>query len=174
MPYIKIKQPGFETFSDLLGSVQFKDGQSVEPVSQAEADRIGAIMPIECVDTGAQVGATQRLIDTKDLSVETRNLEEVIKAEGGAESTSESVEGENTVEPVEPVASQSESQEGESGSTDDKSDADADAEIYTQESLEKIADEQGIKGLRVIGDKVGAKANSIPELIERILKKAAE
>ncbi|TOK02416.1 hypothetical protein CGI28_25555, partial [Vibrio parahaemolyticus] len=34
----------------------------------------------------------------------------------------------------------------------------------------KVADESGLRGLREIGDAVGVKGKSIPELIDRILK----
>ena len=41
---------------------------------------------------------------------------------------------------------------------------------YTQEGLEAIADKQGIKGLRVIGDALKVKGNSVADLIADILK----
>lgn len=44
------------------------------------------------------------------------------------------------------------------------------AEKYTRESLEAIADAQGINGLRVIGEKYGVKGRGIVELINEILR----
>lgn len=41
---------------------------------------------------------------------------------------------------------------------------------YTREALEAIADKRGLKGLREIGEELGIKGKSIPELIDRILK----
>jgi hypothetical protein len=41
---------------------------------------------------------------------------------------------------------------------------------YTKEGLEAIADKQGIKGLRVIGDALKVKGNSVADLIGDILK----
>ena len=41
--------------------------------------------------------------------------------------------------------------------------------VHTKESLEKIADASGIKGLREISDPLGIKGLSIAELIEKIL-----
>lgn len=41
---------------------------------------------------------------------------------------------------------------------------------FTQEQLEGIADEKGIKGLREIGDAYGVKATGIAELIAQIMK----
>lgn len=40
---------------------------------------------------------------------------------------------------------------------------------YTRESLEAIADKEGIAGLRVIGERYGVKGRGISELIEGIL-----
>lgn len=45
--------------------------------------------------------------------------------------------------------------------------------IHTQESLGKVADEQGIKGLRVIASQFDVKGNSIVELMALILKAQA-
>lgn len=44
-----------------------------------------------------------------------------------------------------------------------------DIQRYTAEELAEIADKQGIKGLRAIGDQLGVKGNSIAELISKIL-----
>ncbi len=44
---------------------------------------------------------------------------------------------------------------------------------YSQESLAKIADAEGISGLRAIGDAMGVKGTSIVGLIDAILKKQA-
>ena len=41
---------------------------------------------------------------------------------------------------------------------------------YTKESLEEIADAEGIAGLRAIGNEYGVKANSIAALIKEILQ----
>ncbi|MEO9387050.1 MULTISPECIES: hypothetical protein [Chromobacterium] len=41
---------------------------------------------------------------------------------------------------------------------------------YTREGLEAVADKQGIKGLREIGNAMGVKATSVAELIDGILK----
>jgi hypothetical protein len=43
-------------------------------------------------------------------------------------------------------------------------------EKYTRESLEAIADKDGIAGLRAIGDKLGVKGRGIIELITEILR----
>ncbi len=44
---------------------------------------------------------------------------------------------------------------------------------FTEEELSKIADEQGIKGLREIAEPLGIKGNSIKELIAALAKASA-
>lgn len=45
---------------------------------------------------------------------------------------------------------------------------------HSKESLEKIADAQGIKGVREIAEPMGLKGNSISELIDKVLKAQSE
>lgn len=45
---------------------------------------------------------------------------------------------------------------------------------YTKEQLEEIADKDGIKGIRMIGEPLGLRANSISELIGKILAVAGK
>lgn len=48
---------------------------------------------------------------------------------------------------------------------------DASVKSYTREQLEKVADKLGLKGLREIAEKMDVRGKSIPQLIDRILKK---
>ena len=48
------------------------------------------------------------------------------------------------------------------------------SEAYTRESLEGIADKEGIAGLRAIGEKYGVKGRGIGELIAEILAAQAK
>ena len=41
---------------------------------------------------------------------------------------------------------------------------------FTREELESLADEQGISGLRVVGNRLGVKAKGIVEMIDGIMK----
>lgn len=45
---------------------------------------------------------------------------------------------------------------------------------YTQESLEAIADKEGIKGVRAVAEQFGVKGTSIAELIREILEAQAK
>lgn len=59
---IKIVEPGWETFSDHLGFVLFKDGVSVEDVSPAEAARLASIVRIETLE-GRNPSPAQMILD---------------------------------------------------------------------------------------------------------------
>lgn len=50
MVFLRIKQVGMEDFSDYLGSVEFKDGVSVNPVTQQEAERLSGIFAMETTE----------------------------------------------------------------------------------------------------------------------------
>jgi hypothetical protein len=45
---------------------------------------------------------------------------------------------------------------------------------FTRESLETIADKQGLNGLRPIGDKYGIKSNSIVSMIDKLMELTGE
>lgn len=59
---IKLVEPGWETFSDHLGFVLFKDGESVEDVSPAEAARLASIVRIETLE-GHNPSPAQMILD---------------------------------------------------------------------------------------------------------------
>jgi hypothetical protein len=124
---IKIVQPGWETYSDLLGFTLFKDGVSVEEVSPAEAARLASIVAIETLD-GKNPSPAQMILDTWSgpMAVATT-------------------------------------------ATADTAPAQPPAKAWTQDELAALADKSGIKGLREIGDPLGVKGTSIPDLIGKIL-----
>lgn len=59
---IKIVEPGWETFSEYLGFTLFKDGESVEDVSPAEAARLASIVRIETLE-GRNPSPAQMILD---------------------------------------------------------------------------------------------------------------
>ena len=59
---IKLVEPGWETFRDYLGFVLFKDGESVEDVSPAEAARLASIVRIETLE-GRNPSPAQMILD---------------------------------------------------------------------------------------------------------------
>jgi hypothetical protein len=125
---IKLVQPGWETFSDLLGFTLFKDGVSVEDVSPAEAARLASIVSIETLD-GKNPSPAQMILDTWSGPM-------AIATTGTADSV------------VAPAVV---------------------AKVWVEADLAAVADKSGIKGLREIADPLGVKANSIPDLIAKIV-----
>jgi len=144
MPFITLKEPGFENFSGLFGTVLFEGGRSVESLSNMEAARFGAITRCE-TDDGSNPSPAQTDLDRREerASVE-RSTDHVSSDELKAEAKAEAEKAAQKLPK------------------------------YTREELESIADKQGITGLRVIGDEMGVKARSVPEMIDRLMEKQGE
>lgn len=152
MTRIKIVQKGWEGFSSNLGTTVFKDG--IAECSEQEANRIGATIQIVRLNDDDEedgvINIGHEITKTKNLSAEvTPRLK--------------------TAEELAALKSENEPEESEDDETEDDETEDA-AEAWTEESLEAIADEKGIKGLREIGDKFGVKSTKIAELIDKILE----
>src|SRR5690554_6139725 len=73
MPIVKLVAPGWDSYNGVIEGIQFKDGQSVEPLSQAAAERLGCFMRIETLD-GKQVSLTQRMVDNYRKNLEDHGL----------------------------------------------------------------------------------------------------
>lgn len=140
---IKIAQPGWEGFTGQFGPVEFKDGVSLGPVDQVFVDRCAAEIKIVDAETGAPVGVQERLIEAQCVTLDV--LDRLPRAT------------EADVAPA-PKPAPAPVQVAE------------DVKTWTDEELMAIADDQGIKGLREIGDAMGAKGRAIPELINNILQ----
>ena len=142
MPFIILKEPGFEGFTGLFGTVEFENGRSVESISNHEAKRFGAITRCETED-GINPSPSQDDIDRREqaASEERATVDpttEELKAQEQAQSKpalSDLVQGE-----------------------------------ITRERLEQIADKSGIAGLRKIAEPLGIKDKSVPGLINKILE----
>lgn len=133
MPYIVLKEPGFESFNGLFGTVMFENGRSIESISSMEAERFGAIT--RCVtEDGDNPSTVQKQLDARNDKAEVKKPLESV------DHTPAQTEALKTVE-----------------------------YDFTRESLEKAADEGGIKGLRVIGDQHGVKGRSVAEIISELL-----
>jgi hypothetical protein len=137
---LRIIQQGWQGYSDTLGGVRFVDGVSAEPVSQAVAQRLAAILQIETVteDGGAGVNPSpsQVLIDSADKPASVDLKPAVMTTDVGVKVLERGV----------------------------------DAVQWTREELEKIASDKGIGGLREITEGTDIKGNKIVDLIEKILK----
>lgn len=78
---IKLVEPGWETFSEYLGFTLFKDGESVEDVSSAEAARLASIVRIETLE-GRDPSPAQMILDnwSGPMSVATTDTADAAKA----------------------------------------------------------------------------------------------
>ena len=151
---VRIDQPGYENFNEELSGVKFTNGVSDEPVPVLLQNMLGAVFRLVAVDAEeeTQVGAAVYQNLKRDEVV----AEVVEEKKTDAELT----EGEESTEPTEP--------------TEDTESTEETRPSWTQEALEKIADDQGIKGLREIAEPMGLKGTSIAALIKAILDKTAE
>lgn len=163
MPHIRLKSKGWSNFTGLFGSVEFKDGRSVDNISQMEAARMAAITPVE-TDDGKNPSAAQAIIDSKSyLAKEGDPARKMTSEESKASMKShrDSVDkGKNK-----------EADESEIVIEGDAPKGDEKGEHYTIKELEIIADKGGLPALRLIGDELGVRSNSISGLISNILLK---
>lgn len=157
---IKVVKGVFAGYTGVLGmGHQFIDGVSVEPLTTAEAQMIAAEGDTYIVDENGEfvvdsAGAPYKVMPgampvPDSLGVSFADSKREVKVEKVEETPSEPASMADEAEPAEPAE-------------------------FTREALEAIADKEGLRGLREIGDSVGAKGKSIPELIERILEKAGK
>lgn len=150
MKHLKIVQAGWETYSSYMGGVLFKDGVTVHPLPQFVADRISSgIQMVEINEDGSETpaGVAHRLV-----------------AESGARAAV-----------VQPLERASDADLAKEAALDAIRAQKAPVDVfYSAGELEKIVDEQGLKGLRVIGDQWGVKHRSIPVLLKLILDAQTE
>ncbi|MFM0095671.1 hypothetical protein PQQ87_08660 [Paraburkholderia nemoris] len=135
---LRLKQPGWESYSGQMGVIQFVDGVSVGDVLEIDAVRVSAVMLCEWED-GTTASVAKRLVDEADTpapSLERSKADDLAKV----------------------TAAQPKKEKPK----------------FTEAELEKIADEKGINGLRELAEPFGIKSNSIRNLIDAMLKAAAE
>lgn len=139
---VKIIEPGWENFTGEFGPANFEDGVSIFPLSPVHVDRVAAELRVVDADdeAGGQIGPQVRLIEAKCVSLDV--LDRLETAENEPELP--------LVAPEPPPPPEPE-------------------KLWTKDELFNVADKDGIKGLRAIGDPLGAKGRAIPELIEDIL-----
>lgn len=144
---IKITEPGWQGFSDVLSGVPFDKGVSAREVSRPEADAISAVIRVQIVDGGEDdCGVAERLVRGNTTRAE------VAEQAKRAEQAELDAEREKRKKAAEEKAKELAGQ------------------LYTAEQLEAIADEKGITGLREIAKPLGVSDRSIAGLIREILK----
>jgi hypothetical protein len=151
---IKIVQPGWDSYTGLLGTIRFENG--IGEATRTEAIRCGSTLKIAEYDevtgtTGDLISPAAEIVRRKSDSAPvvtalTRGVDEppVI---GSTEAPAEAEEPANT-----------------------EGDTPAESPLRTKEELEEIADAKGIAALREIAEPLGVRDTSIAGLIEKILK----
>lgn len=146
MNYLKIVSKGFAGYNGVLGSIQFKDGVSVEPVPQRIADRLGAATAMVEVDADGNetpAGVGHRMVAGSKMRAPINNgLARQTDRERSEEDQLEALRKEKP-----PVST-----------------------FYTAEQLEEIASTGGIRGLREIAEPWGVKDRTLAKLIFEILR----
>lgn len=67
---LKIKESGWETYSDFFGGYKFTNGLSDDPIAYAEAQRLGSLIRLEGVDDDKQVGEGVVQVEIVDKKAE--------------------------------------------------------------------------------------------------------
>jgi len=139
MPHVILTDKGWEGFTGLFGRHEFHNGRSIENLSSPDAALLAAITPV-VTDEGANPSIVQHVVDNRDAEAP------VVKpAQSIAKQTDKQKVAEKAAQKVSQLSS------------------------ITREQLEQVADKQGLKGLREVAAEYGVKANSISDLIEKIL-----
>jgi hypothetical protein len=140
---IRLTQPGFDTYTGQMGTTFFVDGLSTADVRPQDAVRLAAQFLCEWED-GTTASVAQSLLDHSHSNLS--NMPREINAD----------------EALAMIINANQAQESAFAMA---------AKKYGRAELEDIADKQGIKGLRAIGDAIGVKNNSVTGLIDDILAK---
>jgi hypothetical protein len=160
---MKLRVPG--NYTGEYGTVPFENGVSTRLVSPREANLLRAIM------TGVEV-----------LQDDGETVDEVLNAmfpilplgnylDAGTEPPSPYLTQWDGTYPPKPDA---EAIEAVVQAAPEAQKQVVAAGAWTREALEAVADEKGINGLRAIGEPVGVKGRSIPDLITAILEAQAK
>lgn len=160
---LKLTGAGFENYTGQMGVIYFIDGLSKHDVMPNDAIRIAGAIGAEW-ENGEPANLGE--IYTQNLNTPAPNITQqsglqLIQETVGHESLNADQAQMNVAQVVQEVPKNKEEQHTDNQESSKK---------YTLESLEKIADEQGISGLRAIGNEYGVKANSIASLIKEILQ----
>lgn len=141
MPFVKIVEKGFGKFNGMLEGVQFNDGVSEEPLSEASAERIGAFMKIvDADDPDRRLGIGYRIAEARKQGKAPRKpLEWVQRTKTGKEKK--------------PIKKQAKTVNYD----------------FTKEQLEDIADKGGIQDLRKVAEQYDVRGRSIAEIIDSLM-----
>lgn len=151
---LRITQPGFESYSGQMGMILFENGISVYDVQERDALRLSALFGCEWEDKSNVTITRVEVEPSAPVGRETFIAQTDGKPERVGGNDGETVFYEQTV-------------------------ADGDIPVkvtnrYTRAQLERIADKNGIAGIRDVAGPLGIRGTSINGLIEEILAVAGE
>jgi hypothetical protein len=149
MAKIKMTGKGYELFTGPFGTHEFVNGVSVEDVSTRDAERLGAVIPIETVD-GVEMNVASSIQKKREANDQQVKQDAVVVEETESEEEVEEVEESLDEDWIEKSVSTS-------------------AFMFNEAQLVLIADEEGIEGLRKLSEPVGLKSNSITGLLKKML-----
>lgn len=158
---LRLTQPGFTRYTGQMGVIQFEDGLSTTDVLPIDAIRMAAVMLCLWED-GSSPSIAQSILDNADTAAPMFEKAEPTPASASAPESTTDAKPECQLDTQ--SGTQSDQQSGQQ--------SEPPAVTYTEDQLAAIADKEGIKGLRVIGDALGIKANSIKDMIAAILAHA--
>ena len=173
---VRIVDTVLSGYTGMLYQFEFINGVSLTDLTEAQVAMIGAVLRVEDVESGQQVGAGVNAINARKVTLSDAQAKEKITADQSAADNASVIKapGEISVEAIDvsgfviiegtspvasPVASPVET---------------APAQTWTSDSLAAVADAKGIAGLREIAEPMGVKGRSINELIREILAAQAE
>lgn len=149
---VRIIEPGFEEYTGLFGAIHFEKGISSDHVGRVDLDRMASNIKIIAYDEKNPdaprrwVGPAADLVERRDQEAEivtVKTMEELGITEMPKLAQDPAKSGPNRKLPI---------------------------QVHTQADLEKVADQDGVQGLRTIGDVLGVKGRSITELMVAIMK----
>lgn len=178
---LRLTGAGFDNYTGQMGIHYFQNGLSISDVLPVDGMRIAGTIGAKWEDgsvanvgeiyashlqTPAPTGLDQTRRDPLSVVVGTSNASQAILQSNFIAQAQFKAEGVDVPTATQPTAV---SGVGVADSFDSNVDV-----KYTREQLEAVVDEGGLTGLREIGAKVGVKAGSINDLIDRILEVAGE
>lgn len=155
--FIKIVQQGWQGFTGSFGTCKFKDG--IAETTEIEAKRLGTLVKIvECTAEGFEFDTVNPAHDIVKMRHVSAPVQEARNAEEGPTESPPA-----TVPPAAPA-------ETAPVETSTPPPPPIKTLKYAREALEKLAGEEGIKGVRTIAEEFNLKGTSISGLIDAIME----
>ena len=169
---VKITQKGWATYSDVLGTVQFKDAVSQGDISRREALALGAFVSVVEIDEdGNELGPVSPAHDVLMASKVSGYVERSTNLmDRVTNRPSDHPEIENMTDDPSLSAPLAEARRAQAIAEGRHQSSLPARQVVSQSDLEALASAKGITGLREIAEPMGLKGTSIKGLIAEIMK----